>query len=242
MKKTIKIIIFLVALLVLVLLIYRGSTLMREAPEITSFAECIANGGPILESYPRQCKTPDGKTFTENIGNELDKADLIRINSPRPNESITSPLTITGEARGYWFFEASFPIELQDESGNIIAQHYATAQTDWMTENFVSFSATLSFTPPSSNKGTLILRRDNPSGLPENDDELIIPVIFGNASVGRACVVTGCSGQICAESEIASTCEYKPEYACYKDAICEQQATGECGWTSSDQLQACLSQ
>jgi len=54
-----------------------------------------------MESYPRQCKTPDGKTFTEDIGNEVEKLDLIKINNPRPNQIIESPLFIKGEARGF---------------------------------------------------------------------------------------------------------------------------------------------
>lgn len=33
--------------------------------EINSFEECVEAGHPILESYPRQCKTPDDKTFVE---------------------------------------------------------------------------------------------------------------------------------------------------------------------------------
>ncbi|MCE9644082.1 hypothetical protein K8Q93_02500 [Candidatus Parcubacteria bacterium] len=31
--------------------------------EITTFEECAAAGYPIMESYPEQCRTPDGKTF-----------------------------------------------------------------------------------------------------------------------------------------------------------------------------------
>ena len=34
---------------------------------INNFEECIAKGYPILESYPRQCKTPEGETFIEEI-------------------------------------------------------------------------------------------------------------------------------------------------------------------------------
>jgi hypothetical protein len=30
---------------------------------ITSFEECVKAGYPILESYPRQCRTPDGRNF-----------------------------------------------------------------------------------------------------------------------------------------------------------------------------------
>lgn len=33
--------------------------------EVTTFAECASAGYPILQSYPRQCKTPDGTTFVE---------------------------------------------------------------------------------------------------------------------------------------------------------------------------------
>ncbi|HEY9584069.1 MAG TPA: hypothetical protein VJI33_00605, partial [Candidatus Paceibacterota bacterium] len=43
----------------------------------TNFEECAAKGNAIMESYPRQCR--DGEeTFIEDIGNELEKADLIR--------------------------------------------------------------------------------------------------------------------------------------------------------------------
>ena len=146
---------------------------------INSFEECIAAGYPAMESYPRQCKTSDGKSFTEYIGNELEKIDLIRIDSPRPNQEIESPLIIEGEARGYWFFEGDFPVVLTDWDGLIIAQGIAQAKGEWMTEDFVQFEARLEFEKPEySNKGTLILRKDNPSGLPENDDALEVPVIF----------------------------------------------------------------
>lgn len=54
------------------------------------------------------------------------------------------------------------------------------------------------------------------------------------------CVVTGCSGQICAPHDVASTCEFLPEYACYADAACEAQADGGCAWTQTEALQRCL--
>lgn len=145
---------------------------------ITSFEECIAAGNPILESYPRQCKTKGGETFTEDIGNEIEKQDLIRISNPRPNQLVTSPLVIKGDARGYWFFEASFPIELLDAQGNKLLTSFIQADGEWMTENFVPFESTFSFEPPQTATGTLILHKDNPSGDPSRDDALIIPVRF----------------------------------------------------------------
>jgi len=148
-----------------------------QVESINSFDECIAAGYPAMESYPRQCKTDD-KSFTEDIGNELEKMDLIRIDTPRPNQKIESPLSVKGEARGYWFFEGDFPITLADVNGIVIAESFASAKGEWMTEDFVQFETILEFEKPGSNKGTLILHKDNPSGLPENEDSLEIPVIF----------------------------------------------------------------
>ncbi|MFZ5559237.1 MAG: Gmad2 immunoglobulin-like domain-containing protein [Patescibacteria group bacterium] len=106
------------------------------------------------------------------------KEGLIQIESPMANETISSPLIIKGKARGFWFFEASFPIKLVDEKGDLIKQHYAQAKGDWMTEDFVPFEANLTFSVPNIQKGFLVFEKDNPSGLPENADELKMPVLF----------------------------------------------------------------
>ncbi len=147
---------------------------------IANFEDCINAGNLVMETYPRQCMA-DGKTFVEEIGNEMGKINLIQIYNPRPNQKISSPLVIEGKARGTWFFEASFPVVLTDWSGLIIAESYAEAKSEWMTEEFVEFRAILEFKKPNtsiSNRGSLILQKDNPSGLPEYDDALEIPIFF----------------------------------------------------------------
>ncbi|MBC8133481.1 MAG: hypothetical protein H7X95_10920 [Deltaproteobacteria bacterium] len=58
--------------------------------------------------------------------------------------------------------------------------------------------------------------------------------------VSGACRRTGCSGQLCSDDDVASTCEFRPEYACYQTALCERQLDGKCAFTSSDALNACL--
>lgn len=107
----------------------------------TTFEECAAEGNPIMESYPRQCRTPDGQLFVEEI----------------------------------------------------------------------------------------------PNG-PTSDD--------GTGITANGCAVAGCSGQLCVSAEEASTiittCEFRDEYACYREASCEPQSDGKCGWTQSTELQQCL--
>jgi len=106
------------------------------------------------------------------------KDDLIKVSTPQPSQVVKSPLSIEGEARGTWYFEASFPIQIVDANGNILGTAIAQAQSDWMTEDFVPFKAQLTFSIPSTEQGVLIFKKDNPSGLPENDDELRIPILF----------------------------------------------------------------
>ncbi|MBI4948317.1 GerMN domain-containing protein [Candidatus Berkelbacteria bacterium] len=106
------------------------------------------------------------------------KTNLVKVTSPRSSAKISSPVSITGEARGSWFFEASFPIKIVDEQGKVIGSGIATATSDWMTSNFVPFTANISFTAPATTYGAIILERDNPSGLAINDDSVRVFVRF----------------------------------------------------------------
>ena len=158
--------------------IFSGGRPSRFEPAVTAFDECVTRGFPVMESYPRQCKDDEGNSFTEDIGNTLEKTDLIRVTTPSPNIIVKSPLSISGEARGYWFFEASFPIKVLDGNGTVLGIGIAQATTEWMTEDFVPFSTTIVFNVPGTRRGTLVLQKDNPSGLPKHDDELRFPIVF----------------------------------------------------------------
>lgn len=125
-------------------------------------------------------KTPIGSILDKVV--PASKADLIKVDSPLPNQEISSPLLVTGQARGYWFFEASFPVRLLDGNGKEIAVKPAEAQAEWMTEEFVPFKSTLEFKMPNTSFGALVLEKDNPSGLPEKADELRVPVRFKQSS------------------------------------------------------------
>lgn len=104
--------------------------------------------------------------------------DTIRVKGPERNSTISSPLTIEGEARGYWFFEATAPVEITDEANNILGKGYIEAKGEWMTEDLVPFSGKIDFDPSGAEKGFLVLHRSNPSGLPEHDNRKKIPVKF----------------------------------------------------------------
>lgn len=165
----------------------------------SSFDECVAAGHEVMNTEPQVCTTPDGQRFTSDVAIEIpedvlehivSKSDLIVVEEPQPLSVVRSPLTVRGEARGMWYFEADFPIMITDWNGVIIGEWYASALLDpndpdstWMTESFVPFEGTLEFEVPEdigefSRRGTLIFQKDNPSGLPQHDDALEIPIRF----------------------------------------------------------------
>jgi len=103
----------------------------------------------------------------------------IYVASVQKGATVSSPLVVNGVAKGLWFFEASFPLKLEDDAGHVIAQSHAMALGEWMTTDYVGFSGTITFTKPIGVRyGYLVVEKDNPSGLPEHDDSRRIPVIF----------------------------------------------------------------
>lgn len=130
------------------LLILSGDRSEPNVAPISNFEECKRAGYPIMEKYPEECATPDGRSFV--------------------NESQVTP----------------------------------------------------------------------------GSEE---PVGGGNTTepiVANGCAVAGCSGQLCVSADeagdIVTTCEYRAEYACYKESSCEKQQNGTCGWTQTAELTACL--
>jgi len=146
----------------------------KKSRQVTDFQSCKEAGYPLLETYPEQCKTPDGRTFMEEA---YDNPEVI-ISSPKQGQLVASPLTVTGKARGFWFFEANLPATLKDQNGKILVRKGLTAKGNWMTEDYVEFEGTLEFPKPETEFGVLIIEKDNPSGDPQFDASYAIPVRF----------------------------------------------------------------
>jgi hypothetical protein len=64
----------------------------------------------------------------------------------------------------------------------------------------------------------------------------------GQPPAARRCFKTGCSSEVCADRNVVTACIFRPEFACYQKAMCERQRNGECGFTQTAELTACLAQ
>jgi hypothetical protein len=135
---------------------------------LNSCAISISSVTTPAETSAKETISKETEATASETNTKDNTSDQIKVINPMPNQVVESPLTVEGEARGTWFFEATFPVNLLDANGDIIAAHFAQAQGEWMTQDFVSFKAQLIFEKPATNTGVLVLKKDNPSGLPEN--------------------------------------------------------------------------
>ena len=72
---------------------YAANREQQALLSITNFDECVAAGNPVMESYPEQCRTPDGRTFV----NERQAAPVPNI----VDEGTTSAPVNTDELQVY---------------------------------------------------------------------------------------------------------------------------------------------
>lgn len=135
----------------------------------------------ILVTHKTDAPAPTVSAPQTPVVTPATKDDLIVLESPLTKDAITSPLVVKGKARGNWFFEGSFPVTLVNWDGLIIAEGYATAQGEWMTTEYVSFEGTITFARPDtqvSDRGWIILKKNNASGEPQFDNALEVEIKY----------------------------------------------------------------
>lgn len=117
-----------------------------------------------------------GAPNTDKITYVNSSENLIKVELPFPGAVVGKDFSVLGKARGNWFFEASFPVVVLDKDGNVLSTAVAQAKTDWMTTDFVEFKADFNIPQSYIGKATLVLKKDNPSGMPENDASVSFPI------------------------------------------------------------------
>lgn len=146
------------------------------------------NGGTGTTNQPQQVVTvtqqvpstpsqADSEQISDGGTNKPTGTD-VQITSPDLSKPINSPLKLTGKIKPNYSFEAVFPIRLENAAGKTIASGQGHVTTDDLNQEFVPFTAEIKFSQ-TAGKGSLVIMNDNPSGLPENDKKISLPVTFG---------------------------------------------------------------
>lgn len=146
---------------------------MTESVQI-SFSD---NGAEYqISAFPANSQYID--TFDQMISS-FSLIPAVSLSSPESMQVVSSPIQVTGQAPGTWFFEGQIQAVLVDQNDNELGSISIQTKENWMTESAVNFSGQLPFTPPSTgSSGELIIRKENPSGLPENEREVRMTVRF----------------------------------------------------------------
>jgi hypothetical protein len=126
---------------------------------------------------PATSTVPSTKAAISTASSSEPLSARVKVFSPASGASVERTFTISGVAPNAWYSEAVFPIQIRDGDDNLIASGQGHAQSDWTVDGPVPFIATITVTRVYSGPANLILLRDNPSGLPENSDEVTIPII-----------------------------------------------------------------
>lgn len=167
----------LVVILIIIVAVFGYLKFSDEDGWLCQNGQWVKHGNPSASMPTTGCGVVTNNNYNDNLNtNEVPVKEVnIKVDNLAAGATIESPLVITGSART-WYFEASFPIKLLDESGKEIAAVPAQAQSDWMTTDWVPFKATLEFLVDKDQNGTLVFMNDNPSGLPEKEEKMEIPV------------------------------------------------------------------
>lgn len=105
------------------------------------------------------------------------KADLVSF-SVTPGQKVSGKLDVTGSVKNNYFFEGNIGVDILDANKKLLKQGHGDSTTEWMTAGPVSFKATLDFTSLPKGPSFIQIRNDNPSGLPENDKFIWIPIVI----------------------------------------------------------------
>ncbi len=146
--------------------------------QVVSFETCVEAGYAVMESYPRQCRTPEGLTYAEEIMPDATynntSAEYIVVDLPYPGAVTGKEFKVTGKARAF-YFEGSFPVEVLDKDGNRLFIGPAQAKGEWMVDAFVPFEIDVKVPESYIGPATLVLHKDNPSDMREFDASMSFP-------------------------------------------------------------------
>lgn len=204
--------------------------------------KCGLLGGGCSDTFPSQ-------NSTSSINARFSNPD-IQIVDPHSGAEVVNSMSLQGFARATWFAQGIASADVLNEKNQKIGAFTLRSDSNSNTNAFVAFTGTITYGDPGTKTGYLVFKKANPTSDPKKDSSLWLPVRFKETNSGSSfltppgqseCRRTGCSGQICSDSDIITTCEYRAEFTCFQNARCERQQNGTCGFTQTSELQSCLS-
>jgi len=154
--------------LILILLVFFVFLKKDEDTWMCKNGKWIKHGNPSALMPTTECNIKEKTEQPTLILNDFNEGDLLKTGD-----------ILSGKIKDSFFFEGSFPIRVEDIKGQILGISLAKSTTEWMTTDYVEFTTDkIDFDKSGNNEGYIIFKKDNPSGLPENDREIKLKVKF----------------------------------------------------------------
>src|SRR3989344_6373530 len=174
-------------------------------PLVTNFDECAKAGYPVMESYPEQCKTPDGRNFVREVSGVV---------NPTPAEFGKA---ITLNANDKVTFSDGLNIELKQLEDSRCKPGLQCFWAGELGGIFALFGGKLTVSKEihlgTSTSKSVSLEGYTFSLKDVTTTSITIVVVYKNPTISLgSCFIGGCSSQICSDQkDIVSTCEYREE-------------------------------
>ena len=216
--------------------------------QVTNFEECVAAGYPVMESYPRKCAEPNNGPFIEIIS--IEEIEKIKTVTKEPEiKSVSQDKNYVTIETLKWEVAAK-----KQECGSFSRQPCLVVNGENLYDPIDDFEYKEGYTYQITVGKYLRFGTTDPDLLPQDvgmfayrlvslDSITSTEIKQDLTTPSNSCRISGCSSQLCVSAENAgqiSTCEFLPQYACYRTAKCEVQVSGECGWTETEELNQCL--
>lgn len=135
------------------------------------------NGTYLISAYPAESDLIGAyDQILEYI--QLDADISVSVTQPELGATITSPVTVTGQAPGTWFFEAVLQFEILSDDGGVVGEEIFVTDEMWMTEDLLDFSLEIEFDSPDANLGFIKVIKHDVSDIPRNKNFFYWPISF----------------------------------------------------------------
>lgn len=135
-----------------------------------------------LENKIQEPQNVDVPSVIGTIVTDFAESVLIRVYSPRPQDLVSSPLSIYGTVKQKWgIFEGEAgTVTLYDGNGKNLGVGILRVDGDWMRDPELKFETEINFTKPSTSSGMLVFIGNSPKeGSFAGSYKL--PVVFSSA-------------------------------------------------------------
>jgi hypothetical protein len=149
-----------------------------RALALAALALCLlaagcGSGGESSSSEPATTAAPadTGRTAETDVGPGADGEPAIVVESPAPNATVSSPVTVSGTAD---VFEATVTVVVEDADGNELARDFTTASCGTGCRG--DFTIDVPFTVEEAEPGTIVVQDDDAAGTGTPPHVVRIPV------------------------------------------------------------------